>query len=309
MTAREIDKGLHLIPLDQDRPGFREFISAWVVRAGGRTCLVDPGPRATIPALEAALESLGVDRIDAILLTHIHLDHGGGVGTLIRSFPEAEVLCHPKASKHLADPGRLWQGSLEVLGSVARMYGEPEPVPAERLRFEPTLERGDLSIEVLETPGHAANHLCFLLGETLFAGEVAGLFQPMDSGIYMRPATAPPFRHEITLASLDRVIDRVTALGVERICFGHFGASDDAARLLRLARDQLLLWIDAVRRAAAAEPGDPVEAALRTVHEEDELFASLDRLPGDIRERELYFVRNSIRGMVGSLGVKGSLGV
>ena len=128
----EFGANLALIPLPQDLPGFDTFISAWLV-TGERTYLVDPGPAVTIQKLVAALRALHIHHLDAILLTHIHIDHSGGIGDLVTHFPDTPVVCHPKAVEHLVDPARLWAGSVKTLGAIARAYGPISPVPADRV--------------------------------------------------------------------------------------------------------------------------------------------------------------------------------
>src|SRR5690242_9017571 len=129
----------NLFCIDLDQPaleGFRKFISSWLYLGQGFTLLVDPGPLSTIPRLSAELRRLGVERLDYALLTHIHIDHAGGTGALLREFPGATVICHPEGIRHLVAPEKLWQGSRKVLGPLADAYGEIVPVPAERIRFD-----------------------------------------------------------------------------------------------------------------------------------------------------------------------------
>ncbi len=121
MNIIEIAPKLSLIPLDQDIPGFGSFIGSWLYK-GEKTFLVDVGPAATVPLLINALDSLGVKSLDAILLTHIHIDHAGGIGDLASRFPDTPVVCHGSGIPHLRDPSRLWQGSVKTLGDVATGY-------------------------------------------------------------------------------------------------------------------------------------------------------------------------------------------
>jgi glyoxylase-like metal-dependent hydrolase (beta-lactamase superfamily II) len=108
--------------------GFHHFISSWFfVDRTGRRILVDPGPAGTIPLLLDKLSSV-TDGVDLVLLTHIHLDHSGGIGQLCEQYGGSAVAAHPKAMRHLVDPRRLWSSSLEVLGDVAEMFGEPAPL-------------------------------------------------------------------------------------------------------------------------------------------------------------------------------------
>ena len=116
-----------LVCIDLDQPqleGFRQFISSWLCVTDRCTVVVDPGPLSTIPHLAAELRRHGVDHIDYILLTHIHIDHAGGTGALLREFPGALVICHPEGIRHMIAPEKLWEGSQKVLGQLAEVYGE-----------------------------------------------------------------------------------------------------------------------------------------------------------------------------------------
>lgn len=287
---------LWLVPLDLPLPGFTDFIGAWVCK-GEAVMVIDPGPAATIPVLTAALKDLGIRHLDAILLTHIHLDHGGGAGQLSAVFPEAPVICHQGAIVHLADPERLWQGSLKTIAEVARAYGQPVPVPSSRL-----VSSGDCrlpGLTAVETPGHAVHHLSFVYDGNLFAGEATGVhFQTADGGIYLRPATPPRFFLEISLNSLE-TLDR---LPHRRVCFGHFGASDDTPAVFSVHRNQLLFWGQAVADERSSDPGDGIaERCMARLLATDPNLAAFDRLPPAVQQRERYFMANSIRGYLGWL--------
>lgn len=280
--------------IDLDLPqqqGFRRFISSWLYRCGGATLLVDPGPLSTIAHLCSELSRLGVTRLDYILLTHIHIDHAGGTGALLRQFPDATVICHPDGIRHLVAPHKLWEGSRTVLGALAEAYGEIAAVPAERIRFEETV--GDTGIRTFLTPGHAQHHCSYLAGDLLFAGEVAGVRCPVPKGIFMRPATPPRFILEVGLDSLDRMLE----LAPSRMVFAHYGLVDDAVEHLRNARSQLVLWVRGIIATRAAEPAEREQAMLEWLMVHDPLYRALDRLPEDIRARERYFLGNTLRGM------------
>ncbi|MCB1151503.1 MBL fold metallo-hydrolase [bacterium] len=291
-----------LIDLDQPKRGYRRFISAWLHRLGDRTAVVDPGPTSTIDHLCGELARLGVTRLDWILLTHIHLDHGGGAGTLARRFPEARVVCLPAAARHLVDPTRLWEGSLQVLGDNAPLFGRPEPVPADRIDDPAVLE--PLGVRTLPTPGHAAHHVCFLHGDLIFAGEAAGMTCPTsDGGFCLRPATPPRFLRDVAVDSLDRLLALDPA--PRRAAFGHYGLHAEPALLFRAARGQLHLWTEILAELTA--PGARrVDDALRprlleTLQARDPWFAPFARLDDDLRARELEFLANTWRGMSGWL--------
>jgi glyoxylase-like metal-dependent hydrolase (beta-lactamase superfamily II) len=283
-----------LICIDLDLPaleGFRRFISSWLYRGDGLTILVDPGPLSTIPHLLAALTTHGVRHLDHVLLTHIHIDHAGGTGELLQRYPGATVICHPEGIRHLVAPEKLWEGSRKVLGPLADAYGMIVPVPAERIHFAE--EVGQTGIRSFLTPGHAQHHCSYLLDDLLFGGEVAGVRCDIPEGIFMRPATPPRFIPEVALDSLDRMI----ALAPRYLVFAHHGLVSTAVEHLRIARDQLVLWVRGVaatREVAAAQR----EAALVTwLLERDEHFSNRRYLPDDIQARERYFLGNTLRGM------------
>ena len=280
--------------IDLDLPkleGFRRFISSWLYRGDGFTLLVDPGPLSTIPRLCAELRSLGVTRLDYVLLTHIHIDHAGGTGALLREFPGATVICHPDGIRHLTAPQKLWEGSRAVLGSLADAYGEIVPVPADQLRFEEQI--GTTGVRAFLTPGHAVHHCSYLLGDLLFAGEVAGVRCDVPDGIFMRPATPPRFLLPVALDSLDRMI----ALAPRRMVFAHYGLVENAGEHLRIAREQLLLWVRGVAVTAMVEPEHREAALIAWLMDMDPQYRNVERLPADIRARERYFLGNTLKGM------------
>ncbi|MGC9519605.1 MAG: MBL fold metallo-hydrolase [Desulfuromonadaceae bacterium] len=293
---------LHQVYLDQNKlEGFRNFISAWIYADANSAFVVDPGPLTTIPVLLEELHRLGVRRLDYVLLTHIHIDHAGGTGELLRHFPEAMVVCHPAGIRHMCEPKALWEGSLKVLGHVARAYGEIIPVPVEKIISTSRLE--DLPVDVLQTPGHAAHHLSFIFDDLLIAGEVAGVCCNTPKGIYMRPATPPRFDLDIALTSLSKVMQRRP----QRMIFAHSTMQDDAMRHLEAARQQLYMWVGGEAHLFQEHKGrekaeTPQEEELRQfmyawLLSHDPLFAPIESMPEDIHAREMYFFGNSIRGM------------
>lgn len=281
------------ICIDLDLPsqaGFRKFISSWLYCSDGLTFLVDPGPLATIPHLLAELRRLGVEKIDYVLLTHIHIDHAGGTGALLAAFAAAQVVCHPEGIPHLVAPAKLWQGTLKVLGPLADAYGEILPVPADRISFRDEVG----PCRVWMTPGHAQHHLSFQFGDLLFAGEVAGVHYPLASGTFMRPATPPRFILAVAQESLTKMI----ALEPQRLVFAHYGLVDDAGKYLRIARSQLDLWVRGVAATVEVAPEGREGAIIAWLLHHDEYYRNVELLPEDIRARECYFLGNSLRGMI-----------
>jgi glyoxylase-like metal-dependent hydrolase (beta-lactamase superfamily II) len=292
-TFQIADKNLSLIDLDLPREGFRRFISAWLYRQGETTILVDPGPRSTYPVLREELQNMGVTGIDAVLLTHIHIDHAGGTGLLLQDYPQAKVICHPKSFRHLADPSRLWEESRKILGSLAVDYGRIEPVSADVLTFRETITVKDMVIEAIDTPGHAPHHLCFRIGNILFAGELPGVTYPHPEVNYFRPATPPGGRIDL----LRQSIEQAAGLNAAYLCYGHYGLRENSAAIWAAVLTQLDLWLAAAERYELAQGKPAEEEVFAWLLNNDPLFCGFSALPPDIQTRERFFVGNSIRGM------------
>ena len=293
MATHKILENLFLVDLDLPIPGFSNFISSWIIKEGDRAIIIDPGPSATINILLNALRETGIKRVDYILLTHIHLDHAGGCGDLIKSYPDTVVACHPQAVTHLTDPTRLWQGSVSVLGDMAKSYGQPSPVKRERVFYGDDIPWKDYMIQSLETPGHASHHLCFFFKDLVFAGEVAGISIPSKNKPYIRPATPPPFKPEIALNSISLVTERRPQL----ICYGHYGLLKDAINMLQMAKKQIRFWLNIIKERQDKGLNIDVEEILRDILARDPHLSSFDQLDSHVRKRESYFIKNSIKGM------------
>jgi len=291
------DGELYLIELPLHRHGFRKFIGCWLLKNKRGRFLVDVGPSVALPQLLSSLQELGISRLDYILLTHIHLDHSGGIGDVLQYFPDTYVLVHPKARQHLQHPATLWEGSVKVLGDLAYFYGPLKPVPPEKFVDEIP------EIKSIGTPGHAPHHLSFLWQNYLFAGEVAGVYLNLEGDLYLRPATPPRFFLDTAVSSLDILLELVS--DETSICFGHFGWARGARRILKLARRQLYCWEEIIRSACGKFEGEGEDELLVFLEDEllkrDPLLRSFSRLEVDIQERERYFLRNSLRGYLGYL--------
>ncbi|SMB97520.1 Glyoxylase, beta-lactamase superfamily II [Thermanaeromonas toyohensis ToBE] len=286
------DGELYLIELPLKREGFRKFIGSWLLKSEDGQFLIDVGPAVALPQLLAALQDLSVSQLDYILLTHIHLDHAGGVGELLQYFPEALVLTHPKARQHLQNPTSLWEASVRVLGDLAYFYGPIKPVPTQNFVDQVP------QINTIETPGHAPHHLSFLWRNFLFVGEAAGVYLDLGQGFYLRPATPPKFFLETAIGSLDallKLVDDGTS-----ICFGHFGWAPGAKRILKLARQQLYRWREIITAACRGFQRQEEKELLVVLMDElttrDPLLESFYRLDPAIQQRERYFLENSLRG-------------
>ena len=323
MTAQ--DSRLGLVDLKQELPGFREFFSAWVYQTKGYTLVVDCGPTSSLKYLTNHLSERGIHQIDLLLLTHIHLDHAGGAGHLATQLPVKQVVCHPKAIKHLIDPERLWQGSLEALGELAKVQGQPAPLPAELLLSSEELHQNPLAQEiglsVFPTPGHAPHHVTYEIDRRLFVGEALGVILPPScftdsspeeakdlSQTYLRPATPPRLFAEDYISSVER-LNELCSKAVDdpyELCFGHFGRRASSPELLSRSFQQLSLWQTIVDRfrATFGESASFEEMTslakdkiIPQLVEQDPQFAPYGLLPADIKSREEAFVLNSIRGI------------
>jgi glyoxylase-like metal-dependent hydrolase (beta-lactamase superfamily II) len=297
-----LNHDLAVIDLDQPKKGYTRFLSTWLCRGDGLAFIVDPGPRSTIQHLVAELSKLGVSHLDFVLLTHIHLDHGGGSAEILDAFPGAKLYCHPKGTKHLFEPAMLWNGSLKVLGDDATMYGEPRPVDPVRMTDEAELARH--GIEAIATPGHAVHHASFRCGTTFFAGEAFGTRSPLPSGaLYLRPATPPRFYLEQALGSIDRIL----AMPEEpsQTAFAHYGLVPGCFELARAAREQLLLWVGAASelRGRAASRAELDEIVFQRLQKIDPHYGLglFDELDADIQARERHFLHNTLDGILGWL--------
>jgi len=295
MATHKILENLFLVDLDLPLPGFSSFFSSWIIKKGDRGIIIDPGPSTTINILHNALREIGIKGIDYILLTHIHLDHAGGCGDLIKGYPDSVIFCHPQAVTHLVDPVNLWHGSLKVLGSLARTYGQPSPVNGERICSEGDIVWKDCIIQSLETPGHASHHLCFFFKNLVFAGDVAGISLPSGGKNYIRPATPSPFRPDITLQSISLVIERRPQL----ICYGHYGLLEDAVIMLQMAKEQIRFWLTIIKDRKIKGFNLDEEEIFSEILAKDSHLSTFYQLESDIQQREAYFIKNSIKGMLG----------
>jgi glyoxylase-like metal-dependent hydrolase (beta-lactamase superfamily II) len=294
-----LDDSLYRIALPVPVNGFEGFISSWVY-TGGPTVVIDVGPSSSAVHLVEALDHIGVSRPDMILLTHIHIDHAGGIGEVAGAFPDTPVICHPRAIEHVIDPRRLWDGSQKTLGDLARKYGPISPVPARQVRAADDTDL--MGITAIPTPGHAPHQYSYLIGDLLFAGESGGVCIGFERDqYYMRPATPPILRLETTLESIDRLIE----CNPGRICYGHIGMQPDAVDKLKTHRAQLLRWRDMILPFFEQDPQNArgtSEACLVHLFANDGLLAGFNRFSAAARERERYFLNNSVRGYWGYLG-------
>ena len=219
--------------------------------------IVDPGPGTTVANV---VEALGGEAPRAILLTHIHLDHAGGTGSLVRRWPEVEVWVHERGAPHVADPSKLMASATRLYGEeeMERLWGEMVPVPEANLRVLTGGETlGPWRVEY--TPGHAQHHVAYLHepSGTAFAGDVAGV--RIDGGPVLPPTPPPDIDLEAWFAS----IDVVAGWRPERLAITHFGAFGDVDAHLDELRENLGLLGGLARQTDAAGFAEAMRGIVR----------------------------------------------
>jgi glyoxylase-like metal-dependent hydrolase (beta-lactamase superfamily II) len=203
--------------------------------------VVDPGPESSAPALLAAL---GDDRPRGVLLTHIHLDHAGAAGALVRRWPDIEVWVHRNGAKHVIDPSRLVASATRIYGdAMERLWGEIIPVPEANVRVLDDAGSGE-GLRWAWTPGHAVHHVAYLHEDSgiAFAGDVAGV--RIGDGPIL-PPTPPP---DIDVAAWHRSIDLLEHWDPAALAITHFGTFTDVADHLSTLHGELDRWAQVARR-------------------------------------------------------------
>jgi glyoxylase-like metal-dependent hydrolase (beta-lactamase superfamily II) len=283
-----VDTGFH-----RDR-----YDAAYLVVEGGRAAFIDTGTAFAVPRLLGALAALGLAPadVDWVIPTHVHLDHAGGVGTLVQALPTARVLVHPRGLRHLVDPTHLYQGALAVYGEaeMARAYGTLVPVPADRIAATEdggTCELAGRPLAFAHTAGHARHHHCIhdARSAAWFTGDTFGMSYPefvVDDRAFLFPTTTPvQFEPEVLKASIDRLL----AAAPRQMFLTHYarvgGDVPEAARRLQASIDDnvrtalalrdapdrsralgdalVALYADGAQAHGVALPRDRIEALLR----------------------------------------------
>jgi glyoxylase-like metal-dependent hydrolase (beta-lactamase superfamily II) len=225
-------------PLDLLHLGHERVIGVYLVETEEGPALFDCGPTTCVPALKQRLAERGLELSDVrdLLLSHIHLDHAGAAGVLVREHPGLQVYVSPIGAPHLVDPSRLERSARRLYGEeFDTLWGELAPVPAENVH-----EVGDsvLGLECFPTPGHASHHVCYLGGDgTLLAGDAAGVrIQPSR---FVLPPAPPP---EFDLEAWEQTLIEIERRAPERLALIHFGVATDPPAHLAELRERLRAW-------------------------------------------------------------------
>ena len=239
--------------------GLPGIIASVVLHGPGGAAIIDPGPTTTLPVLRAGLSKAGLSIRDvrALLLTHIHLDHAGATGTLVREHPGLRVYVHEKGAPHMIDPARLLASATRLYGdAMDRLWGDVLPVPAHALSVLAGGERisaGGRDLEIAYTPGHASHHVSYFSADTgiAFVGDTAGV--RLRPGGFNVPPTPPP---DIDLELWRASVSRIKAWSPDTLFVTHFGPHQPVAAHFSELLDHLDLTSRLVKESLGREGSD-----------------------------------------------------
>jgi glyoxylase-like metal-dependent hydrolase (beta-lactamase superfamily II) len=268
----DLGEGRRLLDLDfRDTEG---LVAAYLLPEPEGWALVETGPTSCRDHLLRAVEAAGVGRTEVrhILVTHIHLDHAGGLGAVAGDFPRARLLAHELGVPHLIDPAKLVAGARRAWGDASdRLWGPVAAVPAGRvdpLRGGETIPLRDGTLTVLATPGHAKHHVAFFDSRlrALLTGDGAGV--RLERSRNIRPAIPPP---DLDLGQLFASLDLMRSLEPRTLLLSHFGPTPGGAADLELYRRTVERWRDAALAVAREDPSvAAIVARLREIDPETE---------------------------------------
>jgi glyoxylase-like metal-dependent hydrolase (beta-lactamase superfamily II) len=286
--------------LDSAMGGYDGITATYLIR-GSRPCLIETGTARSAPTVIAGLAELGVDADDlaTIVVTHIHLDHAGGVGDLAAAYPKAQVVVHERGARHLQDPTRLVDSARRVFGpDMERLFGDLMPTATERIISvgdEGQVDLGDgRFLAVFHNPGHASHHIALVDSGTgdLYTGDAAGVYVPQTAEV--RPATPPPdFDLDLALDSMRKMAAR----NPTRLLFSHFGPVTDVHEVMEESESELHYWVETVREARAQSPD--LDHAVALVRERDQLRHPAFYADPDLERKfeELSSIRAQVVGI------------
>jgi glyoxylase-like metal-dependent hydrolase (beta-lactamase superfamily II) len=250
-------------PLDLHHQGEERVIGVYVLETTDGPALFDCGPTSCLMALKEQLVEHGLALSDLrhLLLSHIHLDHAGAAGVLVREHPGLQVHVSEIGAPHLLDPSRLERSARRLYGDTFdTLWGELAPVPEQNLNV---VGERVVGLDCFPSPGHASHHVCYLDGVgTLFAGDAAGV--RIVPGRYVFPPAPPP---DIDLEAWERTIDEIERRAPDRLALIHFGVVESPHDHLRRLRRELRVWGQRVRQGMSEE--EFVEAARGDLRETD----------------------------------------
>jgi glyoxylase-like metal-dependent hydrolase (beta-lactamase superfamily II) len=236
-------------PLDLRYSGTPRVIGAYLLETDDGLAVFDCGPTTSLSALRERLAQRGVSlsEVRHLLLSHIHLDHAGGAGVLVRGHPHLQVHVSEIGAPHLVDPSRLERSARRLYGDAFdSLWGELAGVPEANVHV---VGEHVVGLDCFPSPGHASHHVCYAAGDgTLYAGDAAGVrLQPAR---HILPVSPPP---DVDVEAWHRTIDEIERRGPERLALVHFGIVEEPGEHLKRLRRQLDLWAARVRDGAAEQ--------------------------------------------------------
>lgn len=287
-----IDQGTGVFAIDTGYLRPRMDASHLIVHQG-RGAFVDTGTAHSVPLLLAALGCCGLNPadVDYVLLTHIHLDHAGGAGSLMQALPNATLVVHPRGERHMVDPEKLIAGSIAVYGEelYRQLYGVLLPIPQERIRViedGEKLKLGDRELKFLHTAGHALHHYCIVDRESdaIFTGDSFGVsYREFDTeaGAFIMPTTTPiHFDPEAAQKSIDRLLTYSTS----RMFLTHYSAVSNPEKLAGDLHADIDTFVEICRNNAASD--DPHATMVSELY--DHLDRRLDRHGCQLSQEERH---------------------
>ena len=269
----------------------KEFITIYIL-IDDKITLIETGPACSHDNLIRGINKAGftLSDIDFIIPTHIHLDHFGGGGHIMEVCHNAKAVVHPNAVYHVSNIDKWWSGSLDFLGDVAELYGEPLPIPEERIISAEDgfkLDLGTSTLNAMHTPGHAPHHITWINKESAFVGDSLGLWYPEINKAF--PVTPGYYRHDLALQS----ISDMSKLNIDELFYTHFGPRP-AADAFQQTIHEFETWMSTVE--------DGINENLTSKEILDTLFLTQDGLKltdikHGIHQRNTHL--GSIEGMMG----------
>jgi glyoxylase-like metal-dependent hydrolase (beta-lactamase superfamily II) len=249
--------------LDDNWMGYPRSIGTALLESDGHRVLIDPGPGSTLETLRQQLQTHGfsVGDLEAIWLTHIHMDHAGASGALVRENPRLSVYVHRVGAPHMADPSKLMASALRLWPTeLHTLFGEMLPVPAENLHLlegGETLTLGSRKVEVVYTPGHASHHVSYFDQQegVAFVGDTAGV--RIEGNSYVMPATPPP---DIDLEIWEKSFAAILERKPSRLFLTHFGFSENPAEHILRFRERLHHWATLAEKSIRSAASDAAAA-------------------------------------------------
>ena len=252
--VQDFRAGVSAIDCDYVRP---RLAASHLLIDNGRAAFVDTGTTRSLPNLLAALDAKGIDRaaVDWVLTTHVHLDHAGGAGALMRALPNARCAVHPRGARHLIDPAKLIAGSMAVYGEerYRALYDEIVPIDAGRVFVADDGARimlGGRELELIHTPGHALHHYCVVdaAHQLIFSGDTFGISYrdfDVDGRAFIFPTTTPV---QFDPEALCKSVDRLMAYRPRSIFLTHYAEVTDLERLARELKERVVAFADLALR-------------------------------------------------------------